>query len=263
MNAGDLRPIKRLGQNFLRDPNTARNIVKGLRAGIDDPVVEIGPGTGALTGLLHDAFRRVTAVEIDERAAALMRETYPLVNVLEQDVLTIDWAAMADQAGGPLHVIGNLPYYITSPILFGLLDASYGGHLREAVIMMQYEVAERLVAVPRTKEYGILSVAVQHAAAAEILFPVSRNVFHPKPDVRSAVVRLTFPESPLGAFDVHQFRNVVRTAFNQRRKTLRNALKRVTEPLGTAVPDDMAGARAEELTPDDFVELTRYLHAAP
>lgn len=256
-----MRPVKHLGQNFLQDPNTARNIVAGLTAHRTDPVVEIGPGTGALTGLLAQAFDRVTAIEIDDRAAEIIRAGFPTVDVRNMDVLEMDWLALSQEHGAPLHVIGNLPYYITTPILFGLLDAAARGAVREAVMMMQYEVAQRLVAETRTKEYGILSVAVQQAAAARVLFPVSRNVFFPKPDVRSAVVRLEFPEArPDADVEIGAFRTVVRTAFNQRRKTLRNSLKQVTETLGRALPEDIARKRAEELSPGDFVALTRYLH---
>ena len=254
-----LKPIKHLGQNYLQDPNTARKIVDTLRAGKEDPIVEIGPGTGALTGILVDRFEHVTAIEIDHRAADLLREQYPSADIREQDVLEIDWAALASEIapGSRLHVIGNLPYYITSEILFGLLDAQRV--IEEVVIMMQYEVAKRLVAETRTKAYGILSVAVQEAGEVELMFPVSRNVFYPKPDVRSAVVRLGFDPHHERTVDVSWLRHVVRTAFNQRRKTLRNSLRSVTDDVGRDLPDDISGKRAEELTPDEFVELARYL----
>lgn len=256
-----IRPIKRLGQNFLQDPNTARNIVAGLKATQNDPVVEIGPGTGALTGLLAASFNHVTAIEVDERAAEVIKEAYPSVDIRLMDILDVSWGELRQQKGAPLHVIGNLPYYITTPILFDLLDAGAEGDVQEAVMMMQYEVAERLTAVPRTKQYGILSVAVQQAAHPEILFPVSRNVFFPKPDVRSAVVRLTFGDrDPALHVDTAHFRTVVRTAFNQRRKTLRNSLQALTVSMGRELPADVASKRAEELSPGDFVTLTRYLH---
>ncbi len=259
-----IRPIKRLGQNFLQDPNTARNIVSGLLAKQGDPVVEIGPGTGALTGILTDAFDRVTAIEVDDRAAEIIEDLWPMVDIRRMDILDVDWRALRTELEAPLHVIGNLPYYITTPILFDLLDAGAAGDVKEAVMMMQYEVAERLIAQPRTKQYGILSVAVQQAARAEILFPVSRNVFFPKPDVRSAVVRLTFGEQdPALQVDTAHLRTVVRTAFNQRRKTLRNSLQALTGSLGRELPEDVASKRAEELSPGDFVTLTRYLHGMP
>ncbi len=260
-----LKPIRHLGQNFLSDPNIARKIVAGLEAEPSDPVVEVGPGTGALTGLLAERFDRLTVIEIDYRAAELLRKEYPNVRVIEGDVLEVDWGRMAAEAGDRLHVIGNLPYNITSEIVFGLLDAA--GSIAEAVIMVQYEVARRFTAAPRTKEYGILSVAAQLAADVELLFPVSRNVFYPRPDVRSAVVRFDFGDEEAGRAgpDVEfewvnsVVRNVIRTAFNQRRKTLRNSLSSITDRVGRELPDEISGRRAEELTPHEFVELARYL----
>ncbi|GMQ81920.1 MAG: 16S rRNA (adenine(1518)-N(6)/adenine(1519)-N(6)) -dimethyltransferase RsmA [Rhodothermia bacterium] len=254
-----LRPKKHLGQHFLTDQNIARKIVGALEADPGDPIVEIGPGMGALTGLLADRFEHVQAVEIDSSVAELLRDKHPNVSVHLADILRVDWKAISDASIGPLSVIGNLPYNITSQILFSLLDASH--LLSEAVVMMQYEVAERLVAVPSTKAYGILSVATQLETRPRLLFPVSRNVFCPKPDVKSAVVRLDFhgqTRIPTG-LDLAWIRKVVRTAFNQRRKTLRNSLKIISESVHRDVPTRYADKRAEELTPDDFVQLAGYL----
>lgn len=248
-----IRPRKRLGQNFLADPNTARKIVAALDVPPGEPVVEIGPGTGALTGILKQRHERFAAVEIDPRAVALLGEAMPDLDVREMDVLRVDWAEMADELGGPVHVIGNLPYYITTPIVFSLLDAAEA--VAQAVVMVQREVARRIVAEPRTREYGILSVVLQRLARPELLFEVSRNVFRPKPDVTSAVLRLDFRDVPGVDGDPAWFRTVVRTAFNQRRKTLRNSLA----SLGRELPEGWAKARAEELPPHEFVALARYL----
>ncbi len=254
-----IQPIKRLGQNFLKDPNTIRRIVGSLHANSEDRVVEIGPGMGALTGLLAEKYADFSAIELDQRAVDYLRDELPNVRVDQGDVLKVDWAARAGGATESLvSVIGNLPYYITSQILFGLLDAS--GSIREAVIMMQYEVAARLVAVPRTKDYGILSVVVQLACKPQILFPVSSNVFYPKPDVRSAMVRLEFPKTaPEHGVNPAWLRKIVRSAFNQRRKTLRNSLSAITGESGKELPDSVKGRRAEELTPNEFVDLALYL----
>lgn len=257
-----LKPIKRLGQNFLQDPNTIRRIVDALGAGPDDAVVEIGPGAGALTGLLAERYPRFVAIEIDDRAADLLEEELPGTRIIRQDILETDWAELAASLDAErLYVIGNLPYYITSQIIFSILDAA--PLIQEAVIMMQYEVAERLVAEPRTKSYGILSVAVQLAGSVDILFPVSRNVFYPKPDVRSAMVKIRpSAETPAGG-DPAFLRTLIRTAFNQRRKTLRNSLSRILTDDMPPLPDHIAGRRAEELTPNDFVALADYLLASP
>ena len=254
-----LTPKKSLGQNFLNDPNTVRKIVGSLEAPADAHVVEIGPGTGALTGELLDRFASFTALEIDERAVAYLKQEYPSLDVRQMDVLEVDWAALAAEKGGPLHVIGNLPYYITSPILFGLLDNRQ--HISEAVVMMQLEVAQRLVAEPRTKDYGILSVQVQLHAQPDLLFRVSRNVFYPKPDVTSAVIRLAFDKVPPlpPEIDPELLRQVIRTAFNQRRKTLRNSLSRWTRAQNIELPHHWDRRRAEELTPPAFLELAHYI----
>ncbi len=255
-------PKQSLGQNFLHDPNTIRKIAGALRAGADDPVVEIGAGTGALTELLAARHPRLVALEIDERAVKLLHRTLPEAEVRHQDVLQTDWPALAEEMGGRLHVIGNLPYNLTSPILFGLLDAK--AHLAEAVLMVQKEVAERFVASTRTKAYGILSVLVQHHAEAELLFDVSPNVFYPRPEVTSAVVRLAFgkkKESEAAPVDPEALRRVVRAAFNQRRKMLRNSLSAWTKARGLTLPNGWGRKRAEALTPADFAALTRYLAA--
>lgn len=256
-----IRPRQSLGQNFLRDPNTARKIVGAVRAPREAHVVEIGPGEGALTGLLMKRYPAFTAVEIDDRAVEHLRREYPALDVRTLDILQVDWTAVAEEKGAPLYVVGNLPYNITSQILFDLLDARQV--VREAVLMMQLEVAERLVAVPRTKAYGILSVQVQTFAEPELLFKVSRNVFFPRPDVTSALVRVTLPadDRHLDEVDPAFLRSVIRTAFNQRRKTLRNSLGKWTRAMNIELEGDLENRRAEELTPAEFVGLARYLAA--
>lgn len=254
-----LRPKQSLGQNFLRDQNIVRKIVDAVRAPDDAHVIEIGPGTGALTGRLLERFERFTAVEIDERAVVLLRREYAQLDVRHQDILEVDWGALANEKGGPIYVVGNLPYNITSQVLFGLMEADDG--VREAVVMMQYEVAQRLVAEPRTKEYGILSVQVQLYSRPELLFKVSPNVFYPRPDVTSAVVRLDFSgrSDALDTVDREFLTHVIRSAFNQRRKTLRNSLSNWTRAENIPLPDAFKKRRAEELEPAEFVELARYL----
>ena len=272
-----LRPIKRLGQHFLVDPNTIRRIIAQLEAPVDGRVVEIGPGTGALTDHLAEQYADLVAIEVDERAVALLRERHPGIDVHHMDILDADYdeisrgRASSAVAGGtgtgtgvvagdavPLWVIGNLPYNITSQILFGLLEAP---SVTRAVLTMQKEVAERLVARPRTKAYGILSVLVQLFAKPKICFHISPNVFRPKPDVWSSTVRIDFPDNvPLRSdVDRSHLRTVVRAAFNQRRKTLRNSLRDVAAKADTAVPDQWEGKRAEELTPSEFIDLAQSL----
>jgi 16S rRNA (adenine1518-N6/adenine1519-N6)-dimethyltransferase len=260
-----VRPKKRLGQHFLTDANVIGKIVDAVGAPPGAPVVEIGPGEGALTGPLLARYPGLTAVEVDPEAVAHLRARFPALRVLHADVLDLDWAALAAEAGGPLWVVGNLPYYITSPILFGLLDART--HLRRAVVMMQREVAERIVAAPGTKAYGILSVQAQLFARPALLFRVSRHVFRPKPDVESAVLALDFLREsddfggpdPEGV-DSDALRRVVRTAFGQRRKMLRNSLAALDAPH--PLPPAFAARRPEALTPAEFVALAQALYGA-
>lgn len=256
-------PKKSLGQHFLTDANIIRKIVDAVVVPDGGRVMEIGPGTGAVTRLLYERYPDLEVIEIDSRAAEFLRKAYPELTIHEQDVLKTDWSGLS---GGqrPISVVGNLPYYITSPILFSVIDRRE--LFTSAVFMMQKEVAERLIASPRTKEYGILSVQTQLWSTPEYLFSVSRHVFNPKPNVESAVVRLTF-NTPDPGVDAAKIKTVVRTAFNQRRKTLSNALKPI---LSDRLPDagDRAAfadthrlqRRAEELTPPEFAELTRAIY---
>ena len=265
------RPKKRLGQHFLIDQNVIRKIVDAVAAPPQARVVEIGPGMGALTGLLLERHPNLTVVEVDEEAVAHLREQFPDLDIRHEDVLGVDWSTFVgdheghpygDHAGYPYgdsgaYVVGNLPYYITSPILFGLLDARR--HIRRAVLMTQKEVAERIVAEPGSKAYGILSVQTQLLARPRMLFSVSRHVFRPKPDVESAVISLDFDMTGEVSFDVTQMRRVVRTAFGQRRKMLRKSLSGLCAELHTSIPDEFATRRPEALSPEEFVKLTNTL----
>ncbi|PEN05964.1 ribosomal RNA small subunit methyltransferase A [Longimonas halophila] len=257
------RPKQSLGQNFMHDPNMIRKIVGALQAPPDAHVVEIGPGTGALTGLLNERYDTFTALEIDQRAVAYLNEHLPAVDVRETDALEANWAALAEEKGGPLYVISNTPYYLTSQILFVLLDAR--SVVQEAVLTMQKEVAERLVAKPRTKAYGILSVLMQLYANPEYLFSVSRHVFTPQPNVTSAAVRCTYAVDDEPEVDFDWMRTLVRAAFNQRRKMLRNSLSLWTKDQDLTLPNDWGRRRAEALSPSTYIDLAAYLdeQAAP
>lgn len=265
-----VRPKKRLGQHFLTDPNTIRRIAAAIEAPPGAPVVEIGPGEGALTQVLLAQYPQLVALEVDPDAIAHLHSRFPSLDVREGDVLDMDWSELAAELkarqleGTPdpsiprsLHVIGNLPYYITSPILFALLAARQ--HIARAVVMIQREVADRIVAEPSTKAYGTLSVQLQLLARPRFLFPVSRHVFRPKPDVESAVIALDFSDVPPLGVDEEALRRVVRTAFGKRRKMMRNTLRELADEWGGTLPDELATRRPESLAPEAFVELTRSL----
>ena len=254
------RPKQSLGQNFLHDPNMAEKIVGTLQAPPDAHVVEVGAGTGVLTELLAELYDPFTALEIDQRAVEVLREKYPTVDVREEDVLETNWPALAAEHDGPLAVISNMPYYLTSELLFDLLENRE--HVTEAVLTMQEAVAERLVAEPKTKAYGILSVLLQLFASPTLCYSVPPQVFKPQPDVSSAVVRITFGEADApDGLSLDDVRPYVRSAFNQRRKMLRNSLSAWVKEQGVDLPNDWNRKRAEALSPADFAEVARYLSA--
>ncbi len=242
-----LQPKKSLGQHFLKDQNILRKIATVTDAKKGEMVLEIGPGEGALTGHLRELYENVKAVEVDGRAIEQLQTEYPEVNIIHADILKVSWDELGLISGKSV-VVGNIPYYITSPILFKIMDA--GQLIRRAVLLMQDEVARRITASPGTKDYGILSVQAQVLGTPEYLFPVSRHVFFPKPKVESAVISWE-PDSAIDAEDIPLFKRVVRTAFNQRRKKLSNSLKPV---LNGEIEFDL-NLRPDQLTPEDFITL--------
>ncbi len=260
-------PKKALGQNFLIDRNIAEKIVREFDPKPGEVVVEIGPGEGALTELLIDSGCTLVAIELDPEAATAIRNRFgDRLELIEKDVLQVDLPELAQRFQAErLRVIGNIPYYITSPILFHLIDARSA--VADAMMMMQKEVAERLVAVPRTKDYGILAVVAQTFTRPRRLFDVGPKCFYPPPRVTSAVVRFTFSdmEGIRGCEEWH--RRLVRTAFNQRRKTLRNSLSQLlSNPKDRDEIFEQAGItptkRAEELPPVEFIRFARVLQNA-
>lgn len=257
-----ITPKKSLGQNFLIDRNISAKIVREFDPKPGEVVVEIGPGEGALTGLLAESGADTIAVELDPRAAGRIRQEYGTrIEVVEDDFLRLDLRSLAAARNVErLRVIGNIPYYITSPILFHLIEQR--DVTGDAMLMMQREVADRLVASPRTKDYGILSVMTQTYAEPKRLFDVGSRCFYPPPKVTSAVVRLLFRDIAGIAGIERQHRQIVRAAFNQRRKTLRNSLAQLltTQEERDRVFEQAAitaTARAEELTTAEFIRLAR------
>jgi 16S rRNA (adenine1518-N6/adenine1519-N6)-dimethyltransferase len=241
-----LRPKKVLGQHFLLHPHQARRIIAALELTGEETVVEIGAGLGALTGFLAKCARRVLALERDPELARFLAEELladtPGVEVICQDVLKFDFPGACREAGRPLVVVGNLPYQITSPLLFTLID--HLPALARAVLMMQQEVGARLLASPGTKDYGVLSVLGQYHFRVTRLFFLTPGNFYPPPQVDSVVLRL-LPETPApAALDPDLLHRLVKTAFGHRRKTLNNTLVAQAEALGLS-PAAMRALLAE------------------
>ena len=246
----EVRAKKFLGQHFLTDEGIARRIVDSL--GSDNRhVLEIGPGMGVLTKYLtarEEVDFRV--VEIDRESVEWLRVHFPGLAIIEGDFLKLDLSSLFHDT---CSIIGNFPYNISSQILFKVFDSRR--QVTEVVGMFQKEVAERVAAAPGSKTYGILSVLLSAFYRIEYLFTVPENVFNPPPKVKSAVIRLTRNEVESLACDERLFVQVVKAGFNQRRKTLRNALRSAGLPVETVAPDTLA-KRAEQLSVDQFISLT-------
>jgi len=266
-----LSPKKALGQNFLVDARVPARIAAAAELGPSDVVVEIGAGLGALTARLVLTAGKVIAVERDAKLAAILRTELgerANLDVVEGDALEFDWAACAARAGRPLVVVGNLPYVITSPVLFAVLEAAAGGKVVDrALFMVQKEFAERLLSPPGSRVYGRLSVMAQQAALAEILFHVGKGAFLPPPAVTSTVLRLRpRPEPSARVNDSALFAKVVREAFGARRKMLRRSLEPVFGGRAAAALAEagIAGTRRpEELSVADFARLANALAEEP
>ena len=249
----EVRAKKFLGQHFLRDENIARQIAESL-TGTTSHVLEVGPGMGVMTKyLLANPNLDFHAIEIDRESVAYLHDHYPTLHVIEGDFLAIDLQGLFDES---FAVIGNFPYNISSQILFKIYDNR--DRVPEVVGMFQKEVAERVAARPGSKTYGILSVLLSAFYDIEYLFTVHENVFTPPPKVKSAVIRLRRNAVQHLDCDELLFARVVKIGFNQRRKTLRNALRQLSLPLD-AVPADLLAQRAEQLSVDQFVQITQLL----
>ena len=253
-------PRRRFGQNFLSDPHYVQRIIDAVDPRPDEALVEIGPGLGALTGGLIARAGHLHAVEIDRDLAARLRERFSAaqLTLFENDALRFDFAQLSAALSAPLRIVGNLPYNISSPLLFHL--AANTASLRDLHVMLQKEVVARMAAAPSTPDYGRLSVMLQARFAITRLFIVPPGAFTPAPKVDSAVARLV----PLGRQapkldDEALFARLVSAAFAQRRKTLRNALAACCAPDDLRAVDIDPQARGENLAVADFVRLTNFL----
>ena len=262
---------KKFGQNFLIDGHVLDKIIAGAGVTKDDMVLEIGPGIGTMTQYLAEAAGKVVAVEIDRNLLPILQETladYDNVKVIHADVLSLDLEKLVQQENGgrPIKVVANLPYYITTPIIMALFEQHVP--LANVTVMVQKEVAARMKSGPGSKDYGALSLAVQYYAEPYIVANVPCNCFMPRPNVDSAVIRLTrYEEPPVQVKDEKMLFKIIRASFNQRRKTLQNGLNNSSELNFTK--DQIAAAiaeagfspsvRGEALTLEQFAKLTDIL----
>ena len=259
---------KKFGQNFLIDDHVITKIINAAEITKDDLVLEIGPGIGTMTQYLAESARKVIAVEIDKNLIPILGETlaeYDNVTVINEDILKLDINRLVEEenAGKPIKVVANLPYYITTPIIMGLFESHVP--LQSITVMVQKEVADRMQVGPGSKDYGALSLAVQYYAKPYIAANVPPNCFIPRPGVGSAVIRLTRYEEPPGTVkDESLMFKLIRASFNQRRKTLQNGIanspelpyskaqvEKALEKMGLA-----ANVRGESLTLAEFAKLS-------
>ena len=262
---------KKFGQNFLIDTHVLERIISEAGVTKEDFVVEIGPGIGTMTQYLCEAAGAVAAVEIDKNLIPILQDTlseYDNVEIINQDILKVDLAALAEEKNGgkPIKVVANLPYYITTPIIMGLFESHVP--IESITVMVQKEVADRMQCGPGSKDYGALSLAVQYYAKPEIVANVPPNCFMPRPNVGSAVIRLTRHEKPpVEVTDEKLMFRLIRASFNQRRKTLVNGLKNASDLSFTKEQIEAAieaigqplTIRGEALTLEQFAQLANQL----
>jgi 16S rRNA (adenine1518-N6/adenine1519-N6)-dimethyltransferase len=248
----NVKPKKHLGQHFLIDLSISQRIADALTFhGEYDKVLEIGPGTGALTQfLLQNPNYQTEVVEVDSESVVYLKEEYPDLKIYEENFLKMDFTVFGNQKIG---VIGNFPYNISSQILFKVLEEK--DSVPEVVGMFQKEVAERIAVGPGTKAYGILSVLLQAFYDIEYLFTVDEDVFNPPPKVKSGVIRLRRNEVKSLDCDEKLFKNIIKTTFNQRRKTIRNSIKSILQ--GNTLESEFLSERPEQMSVEDFVKLTQ------
>lgn len=262
---------KKFGQNFLIDTHVLEKIIASAGVTKDDFILEIGPGIGTMTQYLCERAGKVMAVEIDGNLIPVLKDTlsaYDNVTVVNEDILKLDMVQIAQEYNGgrPVKVVANLPYYITTPIIMELFESRMP--LESVTVMVQKEVADRMQAVPGSKEYGALSLAVQYYASAEIVANVPPNCFMPRPNVGSAVIRLTcHKENPVKVEDEKFMFRIIRASFNQRRKTLQNGLGNdagllVTKEETAKALEEMGLSqtiRGERLSLEQFAQLSNLL----
>ena len=261
---------KKFGQNFLIDSHVLDKIIAAAKVTAEDVVLEIGPGIGTMTQYLAEAAKEVIAVEIDKALIPILQDTlkdYDNITILNEDILKVDIGALVEEKNGgrPIKVVANLPYYITTPIIMGLFESHVP--LQNITVMVQKEVASRMQAAPGTKDYGALSLAVQFYAEPYIAANVPPNCFIPRPNVGSAVIRLTrWEKPPVQVKDEKFMFALIRASFNQRRKTLQNSLQNggigVTKEQTARALEEMGllpSVGGEALTLEQFARLSDLL----
>jgi 16S rRNA (adenine1518-N6/adenine1519-N6)-dimethyltransferase len=255
------KPKKRFGQNFLQDENILNKIVKEINPQPKDEIFEIGPGYGALTQKLLSSTKNLTAIEIDNELTKNLKERFPNLKILNEDFLKTDISKLTSKERR-LRIVGNIPYNITSPILFKLIENN--NLINDAVFMVQLEVAKRMTANRGTKDYGILAVILKYFAETILCFKISPNVFYPKPKVYSALLHIYFKKMNQPEEEQKLFIDIVKAAFGYRRKTLKNSFSNsIFHKIDFSNSNIDLTLRAENLSLEDFISLAKYAEKHP
>ncbi|GBD88476.1 ribosomal RNA small subunit methyltransferase A [bacterium BMS3Abin03] len=253
----NVKPLKRFGQNYLHDKNILKKIVGEINPQPNETILEVGPGKGALTEYLYEKTGDLLAVEIDKRVIDYLRNRYPAVKIIQADFLKLDLRSQIKNKSEQVRIVGNIPYNITSSIIFKIMnDAEF---IKDAVLMVQYEVAKRMTANKGTKDYGILSVLLKYFSETKLCFKVSPNAFYPKPKITSAVVHIKLKKMDIDEKDREFFIKTVKACFGNRRKTLKNSLSNsIFNELNFLDTGIDLSMRAEQLDVEEFVTLAKF-----
>ena len=253
----NIKPLKKFGQNYLVDDNVIKKFVSELNPSQEDCVVEIGPGKGSITKELLSKVSKLIAIEIDNRVIDNLINKYSNLSVLNSDVLKVDFKNIYKREKNKIRIIGNIPFNITSPIFFKLMENR--NFIKDAVLIIPLDIAKRLIASKRTKEYGILTILLNYFSDLKLCFKISPNVFIPRPKIEAAVVHLNFENDIDAEVKNKMFINVVKASFANRRKTLKNSLSNsIFESYNFSEINIDLSKRAEELEIKDFILLTKY-----
>jgi len=253
----NVKPLKRFGQNFLHDKNILIKIVKEIDPKPDDTIVEIGPGRGALTEHIYDKVNNFIAVEIDKRVIDDLSLRFPGLQLIQADFLKMDLDSVYKSKEKRIRIIGNIPYNITSPIIFKAIKNT--NLIDDVVLMVQEEVAKRMIANKGSKDYGILAVILKYFSETKLCFKVSPNAFYPKPKVTSAIVHIKLKKLNIGKSEQQTFINIVKASFGNRRKKLKNSLSNsIFKEINFTGADIDLSLRAEQLDVNDFLKLTNF-----
>jgi 16S rRNA (adenine1518-N6/adenine1519-N6)-dimethyltransferase len=251
------KPKKRFGQNFLQDENILNKILREINPQPEDHIIEIGPGYGALTQKLLSATENLTAIEIDNQLAEELKAKLPQLQIINEDFLELSLSELASKEE-KVRIVGNIPYNITSPILFKLIKNN--ALVKDAVFMVQLEVAKRIAADRGTKDYGILAVVLKYFTATKLCFKISPNVFYPKPKVFSALVHIKFKEIKQPRDEQRLFIDIVKAAFGNRRKTLKNSFSNsIFNEIDFSNSGIDLSLRAENLDVEHYLQLTQFV----